>query len=72
MNMKEQFWARIKRANPGFDNPPDTIVRLTLADCRKLFNKAHDAGFAAGMEVAKTVMPKYDSIFGDLFKGSKL
>ena len=75
MNAKEQFWSRIKRANPGFDAPPDTIVKLSLAECRKLVDKAHDAGFASGMDVARTNRSKsvLDSdLFGDLLKGKKL
>ena len=66
MSGKTNFWLRMKRANPGFDSDPSTIVKLTLAELRKFVDKAHDAGFESGMEVARICKSKGQRKFEDL------
>lgn len=55
MTRFQQFWARIARANPGFGQPDDTKVTMTVGAVRNLVSKGHRDGFASGMETAKSL-----------------
>ena len=55
MTHLEQFWARIVSSNPGFGQPDDTKVTMSIGAVRKLVAKAHMDGFKGGMQIAKSL-----------------
>lgn len=52
MTKLQQWWAKIVRVNPGFGEPDDTKVKLTIGAIRKLTARAHKDGFHCGMQAA--------------------
>lgn len=55
MTKAQEFWAGVVRKTPGFGNPDNTVVKLTITSVRKLVQQAHHAGFRHGMDTSKSL-----------------
>ncbi len=55
MTRFQEFWSGVVRKTPGFGNPDKTVVKLTIANVRKLVGQAHRDGFRHGMDTSKSL-----------------
>ena len=70
MTIFEQFWARIKRANEWARQSDTTMVRMSVAQFRRLVSRAHDDGFSCGVKFAKDHQKNSNplkGLFSDVF-----